>query len=254
MFKNLIISPPFGNIFNFDFATSVCGTYTASKRKGMLYKYIKTLRPIYKNNKVSWVNSIGLKNSGIKNLNLSRSKGKILSIAFMDERDILIFFEVLKNYKMNENINAIEINISCPNAKVGFITNYEIDILKKLGLEIIIKVPFTKKYLDIIEYYKRCDIRYFHLFNSLPCKKGGISGVVIKELYFKLIKKAKSRFGKSINIIVGGGIQSINDVIGYNNMGIDYYSISSLFFHPIKLIKFFNDYNKYIKYYENTAL
>jgi hypothetical protein len=36
MFKNLIISPPFGNIVNFDFATSICGTYTADKRDGMV--------------------------------------------------------------------------------------------------------------------------------------------------------------------------------------------------------------------------
>lgn len=254
MFKNLIISPPFGNIVHFDFATSICGTYTAHKRDGMIYRYLKTLRPICKNNKLSWVNSIGLRNPGIKNINVSRIKGKILSISLINEGDILIFFEVLKNYIINENISAIEINISCPNAKIDLITNYEIGLLKSLGIEVIIKVPPIKRYLDIIEFYKKSDVEYFHLFNSFPCSKGGLSGALIKGLYFKLIKRAKERSGESIEIIAGGGIQSIYDIIDYKNIGINYYSISSLFFHPMKLVKLLNNYKKYIKYYENTTL
>ncbi len=255
MFKNLIISPPFGNIVNFDFATSICGTYTAHKSDGMVCRYLKTLRPICKNNKLSWVNSIGLRNPGIKNINLSRIKQKILSISLINEEDMVRFFEVLKNYIINQNVNlnAIEINISCPNAKIGLITNDEIALLKSLGLEVIIKVPPIKRYLEIIEFYKNSDVKYFHLFNSFPCSKGGLSGVVIKRLYFKLIKRAKESFGESIEIIAGGGIQSIYDIVDYRDIGVNYYSISSLFFHPMKFIKFFNDY-KNIEYYENTAL
>ena len=246
MFSSLIISPPFGNIINLDYATSVCGTYTAQKREGMYFRYLKTLRPVYKNGKNGWRNSIGLKNPGIANLNSSKVNGKILSIALMDQKDISLFLVKLEDYIINQkyNIKAIEINIICPNAKVNLITNYEINLLKNFGLEIIIKIPPAKSYLDMIDYYSQCGVRYFHLFNSFPTKRGGVSGKLIQNLYLKLIKKAKDKFENSIKIIGGGGIQSIEDLQIYQQQGADHFSIATLFLHPLKLNKFLKEYKK----------
>jgi len=246
MFSPLIISPPFGNILNLDYATSVCGTFTAHRREGMYFRYLKTLRPVYKNGKSGWINSIGLKNPGIANLNSSKVNGKILSIALMDQKDMSLFLVKLEDYISNQkyNIKAIEINVSCPNAKVNLITNHEINLLKDFGLEIIIKIPPAKAYLDMIDYYSQCGVRYFHLFNSFPTKRGGVSGKLIQKLYLKLIKKAKDKFGNSIKIIGGGGIQSIKDLQMYQQQGADHFSISTLFLHPLKLNKFLKEYKK----------
>ncbi len=250
MFSPLIISPPFGNIINLDYATSVCGTFTAQKRKGMYFRYLKTLRPICKNGKIGWINSIGLKNPGIANLNSSKVKGKILSIALMDQKDMSLILAKLQKYIINQkyNIKAIEINISCPNAKVNLITNHEINLLKDFGLEIIIKIPPSKAYLDMMDYYFKCGVRYFHLFNSFPTRRGGISGKLIQNLYLKLIKKAKYKFGNSIKIIGGGGIQSTADLKIYQQQGADHFSISTLFLHPLKLNKFLSEYKNDYEY------
>jgi dihydroorotate dehydrogenase len=246
MFNPLIISPPFGNIINLAYATSVCGTFTAQKRDGMYFRYLKTLRPVYKNGKNGWINYIGLRNPGIANLNSSKVKGKILSIALMDQKDMSFFLVKLEEYITNQkyNIKAIEINVSCPNAKVNLITNHEINLLKNFGLEIIIKIPPSKAYLDMINYYFQCGVRYFHLFNSFSTEKGGVSGKLIQKLYWKLIKKAKDKFGNSIKIIGGGGIQSIEDLQMYQQQGAEHFSISTLFLHPLKLNKFLNEYKK----------
>ena len=123
-------------------------------------------------------------------------------------------------------------------------TSHEISLLKNLNLEIIIKIPPIKSYLDMIDYYFQCGVRYFHLFNSFPTAKGGISGKLIQEVYLKLIQKAKYKFGDSIKIIGGGGIQSIEDLRLYQQQGAEHFSISTLFLHPLKLNKFLNEYKK----------
>ncbi len=252
--KNLIISPPFGNILNLDYASSVCGTYTANKRSGMIYSYLKTFRPVYKNNKIGWVNSIGLKNPGIVNLNYAKAKDKIVSIAFQNKDDASIFYDNLSPFCQNNKIvKAIEINISCPNAKVNLVKAQEIELIKSLGVEVIVKISPTKSYLDLIKYYSDCGVNYFHLFNSFPCNSGGLSGVMLKNLYYNLIKKVLMEFGDSINIISAGGIDSIEDIMKYQKLGIKNYSISTLFLHPIKLFKFIKNY-KNIIHNENTFL
>jgi|GEM_PF-2977270 len=244
MFKRLIISPPFGNILQLDSATSVRGTYTLQRRDGMIFRYLKTLRPIVKHHKFGWVNSIGLRNPGVKNLDPLKSDGKIISIAFLDKGDFTTLFSILHalvHYQEHKPA-ALEINVSCPNAKVLLLSTDEINILKSLNLEIIIKVPPSKAHLSIIEYYQKCGIQYFHLFNSFPSKRGGVSGDVIKNYYLRLIRGISQALGDSITIIGGGGIQSVEDIFRYQEAGANFFSISTIFFHPIKLLRFFKDY------------
>lgn len=244
MFKSLIISPPFGNVIEFHCATSVCGTYTLRQRNGMALRYLKTLRPVIKFGKLGWANSIGLRNPGLRNLNLPRSTRKILSLAILNQQDFAELYLILKEFMLIEEYGpaAIEINVSCPNAEVLLLSKEAINILQTLNLKIIIKIPPSKNHLSIIEYYHKCGVSYFHLFNSFPSKKGGVSGEVIKNYYLYLVHRASKVFGDSIKIIGGGGIQSANDILRYKEAGASFFSISTLFFHPIKLVKFFKDY------------
>ena len=45
-------------------------------------------------------------------------------------------------------------------------------------------------------------------------------------------------------IIGGGGIQSFNVMEKYLQAGADHISVSTLFFHPIKLLKFYSSLTK----------
>jgi dihydroorotate dehydrogenase len=222
----------------------------------MVLRYLKTLRPVIRprilniNKKLvdgytfGWSNSIGLRNPGLSNLNALRAAGKIVSIAMLNKNDFAELFLILKEFIeiKQYQIAALEINVSCPNANVLLLSSDEIDMLKSLGLEIIIKIPPSKAHLSIIEYYKKCGIMYFHLFNSFPSRRGGVSGEVIKNHYLRLIRRIHRVFGDSIKIIGGGGIQSVSDILRYQEAGANFFSISTLFFHPIKLLKFFKDY------------
>ena len=118
MFDPLIISPPFGNVINLSYATSVCGTYTAQKRIGMYNRYLKTLRPVCKNGKVGWINSIGLRNPGIQNLTLSKVEGKILSIALMDKKDMSVFLVKLSSNSLFSGLFLI-LSLSRISARFG---------------------------------------------------------------------------------------------------------------------------------------
>ena len=42
-------------------------------------------------------------------------------------------------------------------------------------------------------------------------------------------------------IIAGGGIQSMKDIEEYKKAGANYFSVSSIFFHPFKTLSFFSD-------------
>jgi len=251
MLKKLIISPPFGNILNLDYATSICGTFTAEKRKGMLRQYLKTIRPVYRRKQVGWVNAIGLRNPGISNLIPRRVDNKIISIVPIVQNDIPILIENIENHIENKGLNfkAIEINIGCPNASFHTPNTKEVEAFQKLGLELILKIPPVRNYLDIIEQYSDAGIKYFHLFNSFGSGRGGASGEILKTLYARMILKVKYKFEDNINIIAGGGITSLYDIEMYKEVGADHYSISSLFFHPTKIFKFLSEYKN-----ENIAV
>ena len=60
----IYISPPFGNYIFLKGCTSILGTYTYFRRKGLIKQIIKTLRPVGG----GWRNSIGLRNKGIINI------------------------------------------------------------------------------------------------------------------------------------------------------------------------------------------
>jgi dihydroorotate dehydrogenase len=77
-------------------------------------------------------------------------------------------------------------------------------------------------------------ITTFHLCNTIPSPKGGISGYPLQEISLKAVKSAREEFGDTITIIGGGGIYTIDDVKKYIEAGADHLSLSTVLFNPIK--------------------
>lgn len=242
-----IISPPFGNYIHFKGATNVYGSYTLHRRIGAFYKFIKTFRAYRddKGNKIGYVNSIGLKNKGIKNLSLNnRTQKGIISLAVLEQSqwrdlaDVMLFY--LNEYDFMPR--AIEINLSCPNVKL---LDMDASILKFFDkFNVIVKLPPKDKALYYIEKALDYNVVHFHLCNTLPSKFGGISGEPLKKQSLAYIAEANNKWGDKINIIGGGGIYNKCDVDLYQNAGAKYYSLSTIIwknpFEVQKLIDYIN--------------
>ena len=229
----LFISPPFGNYISLPNCKSIKGSYTLEPRHGLLKQIWKTL--YYDNSMQGWVNKIGLRNQGLKHgIENYNHKTDILSIAILKEDDINKMVE-----QIPEKTN-IEINISCPNMNKKLInTNLQQFLNKKREWCIIKCSPhISEKELD--QYYKS-GFRQFHFCNTLPVNNGGLSGKTLIPYVQKLSKHMKDNYNDCV-LINGGGVQTIQDINNYNYA--NHHSISTLFFHPIKFIRFYYSYAK----------
>ena len=224
--KRIIISPPFGNHLNFDWATSVSGTFTLERRSGLIKQTIKTIRPI----KNGWVNRIGFRNKGLKNVR-TFSNDRIYSCTDISCRsDWKEMLDILPDSIM------VEINLGCPNVSRSYITN---NILLECNAKfdfVSVKIAPTNEALRYIEFARGNGIRTIHLCNTIPTKRGGESGKRLKELTLPLIEETKKQFPE-LSIIGGGGIYEPQDVIDYYNAGADYFSLATIFFTPWKVKK-----------------
>ncbi len=101
------------------------------------------------------------------------------------------------------------------------------------GRNISIKMPPTVDHNQKIKEYLAVGITTFHLCNTIPTDKGGISGYPLHEYSIPAIKKL-AKFGDSITIIGGGGVYTIEDAQKYLEAGADHLSLSSIMFNPIR--------------------
>ena len=118
----ILISPPFGNYISLKGCTSVRGSYTYLKRRGLVKQIIKTLRPT----KGGWRNSIGLRNKGISNIK-KYDKDSIYSITALKPVSKLYYppWSVL-HFQIPKEI-SLELNIGCPNVSgISELKNYHI--------------------------------------------------------------------------------------------------------------------------------
>ncbi len=227
--KKIIISPPFGPYLRFKNCSCVYGSYTLNERKGLVKQIIKTLRFTSK----GVLNRMGLRNKGIYNLNKNHTAKDIVSVAFLKENDDIEILNALLKLKQQKILktNNIELNFSCPNAKLfnakqSVIKEYvkHFNIIAKMQPQLSIE-----SYKNLIEL----GVNVFHVSNTLPTLKGALSGKTLKPLNIKTIKELKTNFNE-VKVIAGGGITCYNDIKHYKECGACYFSISSVLFNPFK--------------------
>ena len=221
----LFISPPFGNYINLPNTTQIKGSYTLEHRHGLLGQILKTLRYSYEYN--GWINKIGLRNKGIDYAIKNYNTKDVYSIAILNPSDI----KTIQN-KIPDDMN-IEINVSCPNAEKQMICDGLKEFLNNQRKWCIIKLsPVTN--MKLVDQYYKEGFRQFHCSNTLPIKEGGLSGKTLIPYNKKLIETITNKYD-DVEIIAGGGITGIQDIIHYKKIGASHYSISTLCFNPIKL-------------------
>lgn len=233
--KPVIISPPFGNYLNYKLASNVYGSYTLHQRKGKLIQLIKTLR--YSKKHQAWFNKIGLRNSGIqkaKNPNL----GNILSICALQPSDWdPLTQELLQLKSKGFTWSAVELNLSCPNAQIANIPIQNLQELLK-HFPLIAKLAPTKMARKQALFLYENGLRCFHLCNTLPTNKGGLSGSLLKKYSLKQIKWVKDNIqDEKLTIIGGGGIFSIDDAKEYFEAGVCKLSLGVCNLNPFKTYK-----------------
>jgi dihydroorotate dehydrogenase len=222
MIQPLLISPPFGNYLNVKWGTSIAGSFTAEPRPGLWSQVIKTMRHV----PGGWVNNVGLRNPGIRNIEFDRRK--VYSLAALHERDYDVFLDVVPSDVM------IEINLGCPNVHARPVLGDFHQFVKTYPL-VIVKLP--PRCVDhCYRWAQRCykmGVRYFHMCNTLPTNRGGESGDRLRDESIRTIKWVREfMHHDDIRIIGGGGIYSPHHVDEYHDAGADLYSISTACLTP----------------------
>ena len=238
MIPMILISPPFGNYISLEGCTSVRGSYTYSRRRGLVKQIIKTLRPT----KGGWRNSIGLRNKGISNIK-RYDEDSIYSITALKPISKLYYHPWSILHSQIPRRISLELNIGCPNVSgISELKDHHIiDFVKKFD-NIIVKVPPTFSLDDIARLYD-LGITKFHLSNTLPMRDHngngyGVSGERLKEHNLPFVESTASFFklkNTPVSIIAGGGIYKSEDVVDYYNAGATGYSLSTIFFTPWKV-------------------
>ena len=240
--KLLFINPPFGNymqFFNLKHTMCILGSYTLNARQGLVKNTVKTLR--YSKRYGGWVNQIGLCNPGIdyaiaRYNNTSFASRNITSIALTENTDDGIKREIHSLVQKIPKKMNIELNVSCPNVgrntkkAYGFLNQF----LDKERKWCIIKLPPAIKY-STIDYYYNLGFRQFHISNTMQTDEGGLSGPRLIRDNVNTIDYI-TRTYRNITVIGGGGITDNYTMSRYELA--DHISISSIFLHPYKGLKF----------------
>ncbi|MGL5254387.1 MAG: dihydroorotate dehydrogenase [Brevinema sp.] len=237
--KGLTLEPRFGNE----------GTRLAETPSGML-------------------NSIGLQNPGLEIFEreiqpyLREDLGDTLTIANINGNTIEEYQALAERADEWQNIDMIELNISCPNVKQGgmaFGINSESAARVVRAVKSMIKtkpliVKLSPNASDIASVAKAVEqegAQAISLINTLlgmaidiSAKKpilgnvfGGLSGPAVKPIALRMVWQVKKSI--SIPILAGGGITSANDVIEFIMAGANICSIGTAFFknpHVIQTI------------------
>lgn len=226
--KRFLISPPFGNYFSHQKCLSVKGTYTVDYRPGLVYRSLTTIRPVYG----GWRNKVGLRNKGIQSVCFK--KGLIYSVCAVKGGD----WDTLRSFIPDGTI--VELNLSCPNIKNHPISIGELRDWTRNHI-VIAKLPPTTQFLNLAYMCVESGVRILHLSNTLPCPQGGISGHQLKEINLPIIEVVAKRFPK-IEIVAGGGIYSLDDIASYKRAGATYFSLSTVWFNPMKALSMLSKY------------
>lgn len=220
---SVYISPPFGNYVKYDRCVRIRGTYTWERRTGLFKQIARTLRKV----PGGWINKIGFRNCGVENLKKC-DKTAVYSIAALDS-DWSPFIENPPSW------SKLEINIGCPNVGSYVITDDEVKRFVDRFPMLQVKFSPTAYTPDAVSKMYNLGVKVFHLSNTIPTDRGGISGRQLKEVNLPLVEKIANMDLKGSAIIAGGGIYTPQDVRDYKNAGVTSYSLSTIWFTPWKV-------------------
>lgn len=226
------ISPPFGNHINHPNAISITGSYTLNSRPGLIKQTIKTLRPI----KNGWINKIGLRNCGIKNVKFNVDK--IYSLAALEQNDWVEFLEIVP-----ETVYGVELNLGCPNENFKCIEGLIKEYVQKYSF-VSVKLPPDEFAFYYVDFGLRHNVNCFHMCNTLQTKRGGESGKRLKDYSIQIIKEVRKYYGNDFDIIGGGGIYTSKDANDYRNAGANYFSLSTVWFNPLNALNIIKEQKK----------
>jgi dihydroorotate dehydrogenase len=236
----LFISPPFGNYFQLKNAISIKGSFTLKPRSGLFFQIFKTLRYDFKRG--GWVNKIGLRNPGIDYAieNYYKQPNTVISVAIMKKEEIP---------ELNEKIPKdcdIELNISCPNVKKEKVYNDVGVFYNSTRKWCIVKLSPLDS-IDEVDILYTQGFRQFHCCNTVPTERGGLSGKSLIPFSRSLIREINEKYPDT-EIIGGGGITNMFDIVRYHSSGAVHYSVATLCFHPLLFYKLYSNYNIYGKF------
>lgn len=224
--QKIILSPPISNLITVSGTSRIVGSYTLDQRSG-LWRNLTTLRPT----KDGWYNRVGLKNPGINKYN----KAGIVSLAGFSASD---YKKMLDTLAYNPKVEAVEFNISCPNAKVSIINSDIIKLATNLFGRPIVKIPHGMHIDDICSLLEMGDI-ILHISNTKKTEKGALSGVKLIDVNLATIREVK-KISPDTTIIGGGGIYSIATLEKYMHAGADHFSLSTVLLNPYRAYKIIN--------------
>ena len=222
---NVYIAAPFGNYIHRSGISSVMGTFTLQQRSGLILQLIKTLR--YSFIDKAWYNSLGLRNPGIMN-GLTKydknSRDRLISIAAIEPSDWQHLHDIIPNHI------PLEINISCPN--IAKFLHYVKGIEHFANRNVIVKLPPEILDRELREIYDM-GFRKFHSCNTLRTDRGARSGAILKRFVTEQIRTLKEMDENNF-CIAGGGIEHYQDIVYYQTIGADGYSLGTVCFNPFK--------------------
>lgn len=202
------------------------------------------------------LNAIGLQNPGLEHVLANElpwleqfDTPIIANVAGSETED---YVEVAKQISKAPNVDAIELNISCPNVKQGGITFGTVpeiahDLTKKVKevSAVPVYVKLSPNVSDIVTMAKAVEAAGadgLTMINTLmgmrldlktgkpilANKSGGLSGPAIKPVAIRMIYEVSQQV--NIPIIGMGGIESADDVIEYFYAGASAVAVGTLNF------------------------
>lgn len=221
------------------------------------------------------INRIGLENIGIEafiknKLPILKEKNIdfLLNIAGSVESD----YEKLASIAQENNIKAVEVNVSCPNVKSGCIefgtnpdslgnlikkirNNYDGFLIVKLSPNVSDIKPLAlaaensgADCISAINTLRGLGVKLNFIGNKFIKKsvQGGLSGACVKPVALYMIKQIKDAI--KLPIIAMGGISKLEDLFEFISVGADAFQIGTMnFVNPSVCTSLAMDLRNFIK-------
>ena len=183
------------------------------------------------------LNSVGLTNPGVdavikdKLAPLRQSYPALPIMASVGGEDEAGYVEVAQKLSDSGLVNALEINVSCPNVNQGGMSfGVHPDVVESLTKKIkaVTNVPIyvklTPNVTDIIQIAKAAETRKPVLGHNV----GGLSGEAVKPVALRMVHQVRQ--STSLPIIGMGGISSAQDVIKFMLAGANAVAVGTAHF------------------------